>query len=58
MIGLINQIGLASGVNHGEGELIVPFRELESVTKRHFEHEEALLEELYVGMPRPKFSPA
>jgi len=54
MIGLIDQICLASDVNHGEGELIVPFRELESVTERHFEHEEALLEELYVGMPRDR----
>ena len=51
MQSLINQACLACDAKQGDGEPIVLLRDLESVTAKHFEHEEALLEELYSGLP-------
>ena len=50
MVDLINQVCLACDPSQGARQPPTLLRELESLTETHFEHEEAVLEELYTTM--------
>ena len=49
MVYLINEICLAGDANRPARQRLL--RDLESVTEGHFEHEEAVLEKLYIALP-------
>ena len=54
MVDLINQICLACDANQRARQPLTLLRELQSLTERHIEHEEAMLEELYTAMPKDR----
>ncbi len=49
MVDLINQICFACDASQPARQPLILLRELESLTEEHFEHEEAVLEELFAA---------